>query len=144
MSGGAGKSKGILWGEYLSFQLPSPPPSMNSAYNVMFHKRRVELKPEVRRYKTLMKVYVPGFEVGELEVVDMSVSITQNWLFKNGAVKKQDASNMLKVLIDLIAEKQGWDDARLWTLSVTKVHDGACECVTVDMRKGVLNELEKT
>jgi Holliday junction resolvase RusA-like endonuclease len=121
--------------EFVSFSLPSSPPSMNSAYNVLFAQRRVEMKPEVRRYKTLMKPYVKALEVKDDEVVWMRVSVAQDWNYKNGKLKKQDVANMLKVLIDLIAEKQGWDDARLWALEVKKEQNQEKDSVAVEMGK---------
>lgn len=115
MGTGSDSTRGV------AFTLPSPPPSMNSMYNVLFGMRMVELKPEVRLYKTQMKVYVPGLRVEEKDRVGIELLVEQDWYCKNGAMKKQDVQNMAKVLIDLIAEKQGWDDSHVWEMTLRKV-----------------------
>jgi Holliday junction resolvase RusA-like endonuclease len=114
-----------------TFILPAPPPSMNSAYNVLFAMRRVEMKPEVRQYKTMMKVYVPKFNVSEGDKVSLEFKVSQDWFYKNGKMKKQDVQNMVKVLIDLIAEKQGWDDSQVWSFKAEKDHDPSTGRVSV-------------
>lgn len=120
--------------KFISFRLPTPPPSMNSAYNVLFAKRRIEMKPEVRSYKTCMKMYVPKFEVGELDKVSITMTVSQDWFYKNEGMKKQDIQNMVKVLIDLIAEKQGWDDKHVWEFTVKKFQDVIHNGVYVEER----------
>ena len=105
----------------IEFKIPRVPPSVNSLYNVMFALRRVEMKPDVRRYKTEMKVYVPAFPVEKNAVISLEFEIVQEWICKNGNWKKQDVQNMLKVLIDLVAEKQGWDDSQVWYVNARKI-----------------------
>jgi len=36
---------------------------------------------------------------------------------------KQDVHNMAKVLVDLIADKQGWDDRHVWKIEMNKFQD---------------------
>ena len=119
----------------LTFRLPSPPPSMNSIYSVMFALRRIELKPEVRLYKNNMKMYVPGWEVEKDEMVRLDLEIVGDWYFKNGAFKKADVQNVGKVVIDLIAEKQGWDDSQVWDFRATKRQSETEACVNVRLEK---------
>ena len=119
----------------LTFKLPAPPPSMNSIYNVMFGLKRIELKPEVRLYKNNMKMYVPGWSVAEKDMVSIELEVVQNWFFKNGAFKKADVQNVGKVLIDLISEKQGWDDSQVWEFRALKKHSESESCVNVALRK---------
>lgn len=109
-------------GEEVNFLLPSPPPSMNSIYNVLFGLKRVELKPQVRAYKTTMKMYVPSWNVDAMDKVGVRLEVAQNWFFKNGKYKKQDVQNMAKVLVDLIAEKMGFDDSQVWRMELDKHH----------------------
>lgn len=104
----------------VSFRLPSPPPSMNSIYNVLYHQRTVAMKPEVRAYKTQMKFFVPKMTVGTDAKVSMSFEVVQDWFFKNGKLKKQDVHNMSKVLVDLVAEKMGFDDSQVWDFDMHK------------------------
>jgi Holliday junction resolvase RusA-like endonuclease len=121
--------------EVLRFRLPAPPPSINALYNVMFSMRRVEMKPEVRLYKNNMKMYVPGWEVECGEKVDAHFEVVDNWYFKNGKFRKQDVQNVVKVLVDLVSEKQGWDDSQVWNFTATKRHSEMESCVNVTLRK---------
>ena len=108
---------------------------MNSLYNVMFAMKRVEMKPEVRLYKNNMKMYVPGWGVQVGEKVSLDLEIVDNWHFKNGNFRKLDIQNLGKVVIDLIAEKQGWDDSQVWEFSANKRHSETERCVNVVLRK---------
>lgn len=121
----------------LTFRLPSPPPSMNSIYNVMFAMRRIELKPEVRLYKNNMKMYVPSWNVEPMDKVMVELEVVEQWFFKNGKFRKADVQNVGKVLIDLISEKQGWDDSQVWGFLAKKVQSETEHCVNVTMRKMV-------
>lgn len=115
----------------IEFRLPVVPPSMNSLYNVVFALKRVELKSDVRRYKSDMKVYVPPFEVGKNQPVAMDIYVVQDWFFKNGNMKKQDIQNMVKVIVDLIAEKQGWDDSQVTSITAHKLQSDKRQYVLV-------------
>lgn len=117
----------------ISFRLPSPPPSMNSLYNVIFHQRRVVMKPEVAAWKTQMKMFVPRFSVTANDKVSMSCEVIQNWHFKNGKVKRQDVHNMSKVLVDLVAEKMGFDDSQVWSFTMSKTHSTKEACVNFQL-----------
>ncbi|MBU2052539.1 RusA family crossover junction endodeoxyribonuclease [Patescibacteria group bacterium] len=118
--------------EVLSFRLPSPPPSVNSMYQINFSRKQTYMKPEVRTYKTMMKLYVPKFNVGETDKVSISVRVHQDWFHKCGSFKKQDCQNMQKVLVDLISEKQGWEDQQVWEFSIKKVQDKNSSFVEVE------------
>lgn len=116
-----GESNGTaLDSKSVTFRLPSPPPSMNSIYNVLYNQRTVAMKPEVRAYKTQMKFFVPKMTVTDNQHVSMTFEVVQNWHFKNGKIKKQDVHNMSKVLVDLVAEKMGFDDSQVWYFAMSK------------------------
>jgi Holliday junction resolvase RusA-like endonuclease len=106
---------------------------MNSLYNVIFHQRRVVMKPEVGAYKTQMKVFVPRFSVTENDRVSMSCEVVQDWFFKNGKLKRQDVHNMSKVLVDLVAEKMGFDDSQVWSFTMTKTDSKTEACVKFNL-----------
>ena len=93
------------------------------------------MKPEVRQYKTTMKFYVPKWDLGAADKVDVSLEVVDSWYFKNGSFRKLDIQNLGKVLIDLIAEKQGWDDSCVWSFSARKTHSDTSKHVNVVMRK---------
>lgn len=119
----------------LTFRLPSPPPSMNSLYQIAYGKRQVFMKPEVRQYKTTMKLYVPQWELRPDEKVDAEFEVVDQWYFKNGNFRKLDVQNVLKVLIDLIAEKQAWCDSQVWQFAARKTHSDTERCVNVVLKK---------
>lgn len=125
----------LVEGGAVEFRLPAPPPSMNSIYNILYFKRRVEMKPEVRAYKNQAKMYVPMFSTEKSDKVGISMSVAQDWFFKNGAIKKQDVQNMAKVLVDVVAEKMGFDDSQVWTFTLEKVQDTASSGVAVKVWK---------
>ena len=119
----------------LSFRLPASPPSMNSIYNVMFAMRRIELKPEVRLYKNNMKMYVPGWDVTKEEKVSFEIEVVDNWYFNNGKFRKADVQNVGKVVIDLVSEKQGWEDSQVWNFNASKKQSETESCVNVVLKK---------
>lgn len=90
-------------GRSVTFVLPSLPPSVNSLYQIIYNQRRVELKPEYRRYKNDMKQYVPRFD----ECSEMRIDFEFNFNFKK---RRFDAANLCKLTIDLICEKLGVND----------------------------------
>ena len=97
--------------ESKEFVIPFLPPSMNSMYNVIFHQRRVELKPEVRLWKTQAKEYIPLFTPKEDSYLfKLDAVFHYNFLFKNQKMRKVDSQNLMKVLIDAVAEKNGIGD----------------------------------
>lgn len=119
----------------LTFRLPSPPPSMNSLYSIHYGKRQIFMKPEVRMYKTTMKLYVPGWDVAVTDKVEAEFEVVDNWMYKNGNFRKLDVQNLVKVLVDLVAEKQGWCDSQIWKFSASKRQSDTERCVNVVLRK---------
>lgn len=104
-----------------SFTIPSLPPSSNSLYNIMFHLRRVELKPEARLWKSNAKEYVPKWSVEQTDKLSINFLFYGSWYSKEGRLLKKDVTNREKLCLDAIAEKQGWDDSQVFYRSVSKV-----------------------
>ena len=99
--------KGANRGKEVSYRLPSLPASMNQIYNIVFGKKLIYLKPEVRRYRSDMKMFVPMPSINDWEYTELEFTVCADWFYKNGKLRKIDIQNLLKVLVDLIAEKQG-------------------------------------
>lgn len=118
------------------FTLPKLPASMNAIYNILFHLRRVEIKPEVRLWKTEMKEYIPPYQIPEGALVWISLDFHGNFYTKAGKVRVVDLSNMEKVTIDLIAEKLRFDDSQIFEKRLTRKVQDIKEQVKVEM--GVL------
>lgn len=93
------------------FTLPSLPLSHNSLYQIIFSQRRVELKDECRRWKSEMKQYVPRFVISEGSSIEITAAFYYPFHYKNGRPRRFDSANLLKLLIDTIAEKCGFDDS---------------------------------
>ena len=125
--------------ESKGFVIPFLPPSMNSMYNVLFGLKRIELKPEVRLWKTKAKAYIPLLSPHEDSYLfDINASFYYNFFYKNGKLKKVDTQNLMKVLIDAVAEKNGIGDEYFKFGSYESYHDEAeerVECVLSQVNK---------
>lgn len=92
-------------GKTVTFVLPSIPPSMNSLYNVLFAQRRVELKPECRRWKNDAKGYIPHFDLADGSTLRIDCEFSFDF-----TKRRFDSANLLKLVIDAVAEKLGVND----------------------------------
>ena len=101
-------------GEPVSFTIPSLPSSMNQIYSIIRMPGiplRVEMKPEVRRWKTESKVYIPMLKPqSDSYLFRLDAVFFYPFHHRNGKMKKFDTQNLLKVLIDAVAEKNGIGD----------------------------------
>ena len=97
--------------ESKGFVIPNLPPSVNAVYQIIFAQRRVEMKPEVRRWKTEAKEFIPRLTpLAESHLFKVDAVFFYDFFYKNGKVKVFDTQNLMKVLIDAIAEKNGIGD----------------------------------
>ena len=96
----------------MSFTIPSCPPSVNSNYNIIFSLKRVEMKPECRLWQSKAITYMPTFKPIQTlpGLLRAEVTFYYPMYSKEGKLKKKDASNMLKLLIDAISNRYGIDD----------------------------------
>lgn len=128
-SGGGGRS-----GNELRFTIPSLPPSVNALYQIIYSQRRVELRPECLRWKSDAKGYVPRFQPRDKLLVAVDATFYYRFHYANGKPRIFDAANLLKLLIDAIAEKCGFNDLLVRYGSWTSV-DSATEKVEVTLRE---------
>lgn len=97
----------------LRFTIPILPPSCNALHQVIWAQRRVELKPQIREWKYRAKEYVPRARwLSESSIIRVDVVAHYRMFTAEGKLREFDTQNVLKPLIDLIAEKQGWNDKR--------------------------------
>jgi Holliday junction resolvase RusA-like endonuclease len=95
----------------VEFIIPSLPPSVNAVYQIIFHQRKVMIKPEVSLWKTQAKECIKKIEACDGDFfIKISCDFFYDFFYQNGKLKKFDTQNLLKVLIDAIAEKNGFDD----------------------------------
>lgn len=100
-------------GKEYRFTIPVLPPSVNSLHQIIYAQRRVELKPEIRQWKYRAKEYVPRVRwESESSVIRVDTVFHYRMFTTDGKMRVFDTQNILKPLIDLIAEKQGWNDKR--------------------------------
>jgi len=105
----------------IRFQIPSLPSSINQIYAINFGQRHIFLRPEVKRWKTDMKVYIPKWKPSDTGYIRVDIDIYSNWFYKNGKVKRADLQNLEKVLIDTICEKIGIDDKFIFYKNSKKI-----------------------
>ena len=111
-------------GQEIRFTIPLLPPSVNSLHQVLWNQRRVELKPEIRQWKYRAKEYVTAVRWGsESSIIRVDVVTYYRMYTSEGRLREFDTQNLLKPLIDLIAEKQGWNDKRAKAGSWATVDD---------------------
>lgn len=126
-SGGSGRD--------CRFTIPLLPPSVNSLHQIIYAQRRVELKPEIRQWKYRAKEYVPRVQwLSELSIIRVDTIFHYRMFTSDGKLRIFDTQNVLKPLIDLIAEKQGWNDKRAKAGSWETV-DSTDEKVVVVLRE---------
>ena len=124
--------KSFITPSEVRFRLPGVPPSVNAIYSIIHAQRKVYMKPEVRKYKNDMKMIVPLWRTVEgNEVLGMEVGVYRDWYYKKGTMMRLDVQNMGKVLVDLIAEKMGFNDCQIWQFGMKKVQDWHKEFVEV-------------
>ena len=123
-------------GEVIRFTIPSLPASVNAIYQIIYSLRRVEMKPEVRSWKTKAKEYIPRFNTIPNTVLRVDTTFIYNWYYLNGKLRKFDTHNLLKVLCDAIAEKIGVDDSLMKEGSWRSIHSKVEELVQVEVRQG--------
>ena len=120
------ESEGVQVGEVLRFRIPSLPASMNAIYQIIFHLKQVQMKPEVRAWKTQAKQFVPRWKLSpqtETGFMYLNLAFHGDWFFKNGKPRKIDLPNLQKITVDAIAEKLGFDDCMVWRFDTEKVQD---------------------
>lgn len=120
----------------IRFKLTSVPPSVNSLYNVIFSLKRVEMKPEVRLWKTRAKMLIPAWKpknLNETGFLYFKMDLYTQLYAKDGVkVLKFDVQNMLKVCIDAVCEKIGIDDKFITECNVRKIQSDS-EYVEVEV-----------
>lgn len=113
------------------FKINGLPESMNSIYQILFALRRVELKPDVLRYKIQAKMWMPVWKCEPEWLYGIKMQFHGAWWYKNKNVRRVDLSNLEKVICDVTAEKYGFDDARIFEKYSWKVQNGAQSFVQV-------------
>lgn len=107
----------------MKITIPWKTPSINHLYGQ--HGVRKYLKPEAKRLREEIKKIV-NKKIGQEErpeptKLSVSVKIYENWLCKNGTVKRKDISNREKFLVDSIFDSIGIDDKLIYKHTMEKI-----------------------
>lgn len=122
-----------MGGEY-KFTIPILPPSVNALHIILWSRRKVELKPEVRKWKNDAIVFVPRITLLDNTLVQVDVVFHYRFYHASGKLRVFDTHNTVKPLLDLIATKVGVNDNRFKKGSWDSV-DSADEKVEVTLRE---------
>lgn len=128
------KTTGAIANE-VRFTLPSLPVSVNGLYQIRWSTREVFLKSECYQWKSESKKHVPRFKLADANSsVRADLTFHFPFHYRNGKPRIFDAPNLLKLTIDTIAEKCGFNDYRVRLGSWDSV-DSADEKVEVVLRE---------
>ena len=114
-----GDGNGGRW----AFTIPCLPPSQNALHDIIYSQRRVVLKPTVLKWCSDAKLFVPRIQLQSSSLVEVNATFYFSLYYANGKVRKQDSANLLKILLDVIANKVGFDDSRIRRGSWDSVDD---------------------
>lgn len=134
---------GVIVVNEVRFTIPLAFPSVNSLHNLIWSQRRVELKPEIRKWKNDAAVFIPRIVLqSELSLIQVDAVFHYRFYYANGKLREFDTHNAVKPLLDLIAGKAGFNDKRVKSGSWDSV-DAADEKVVVSLRELPLAQLTK-
>lgn len=94
------------------FVIPVLPPSVNALHNIIYSRRRVELKPEVLKWKNDAGPFIPRITLQANTLVQVDVIFHYRFYYANGKLRIFDTHNAVKPMLDLIAMKMGVNDNR--------------------------------
>lgn len=120
------------------FTLPSLPVSVNSLYQIRYSTREVFMRPECYRWKSDSKSHVPRFKIAAGSSVAIHAVYHFPFHYRNGKPRVFDVANLLKLTIDCIAEKCGFNDFLVRDGSWSAV-DSVSEKVEIVLREVVTN-----
>ena len=124
----------------LLLKLPNlVPPSYNRCLQIIYSLKYIELSREAKHFKYQVKQYM-GLWKRDLDELPLdkcyfkvSIGIAQNWICKNGNLKKEDVQNMPKLLIDAVFEKLQVDDSRIIFMDTYKLQSDTDVYTTIEI-----------
>lgn len=131
---GGDRVKCMAGGGEWRFVIPVLPPSVNSLHQIIYSQRRVVLRPEIVKWRSDIALFIPRIELSNDSLVNIDLVFHYNHWYQNGRLRKFDTHNLVKVLLDVIAWKANFDDARVKAGSWQSVHSTS-EQVQVTMRE---------
>ena len=109
----------------IEIKLPFKTPTVNHLY---WHKGNIKImKTEAKELREKIKKevikYLPFVCPNLNDGLKVAVEIHENWLTKNGEVKRKDIANREKFLVDSIFGALGIDDKFIFEHNMKKVQD---------------------
>ena len=106
-----------------TFKIPHLPPSLNQIYQIIYAHRIVQLSTEARAFKNAAKTFMPAMKFPEGAMFEVKVEVHKDWYLKGdrSKLKRQDLSNLEKLLFDTLFEHLGRDDKALIAYHLSKV-----------------------
>lgn len=114
--------------------LPFLPISMNKLYGINYRTKSVYMMNDARNFKNKCKLCIGNFPVEPEDRLRFSIEVHTDWFFKNGRVKKADIHNLIKVVVDSVSERLGFDDSQVFSFSANKIQSTENYC-TVTLEK---------
>jgi Holliday junction resolvase RusA-like endonuclease len=111
------------------WKIPFLPVSMNKLYSINFAKRCVYMTPEARDWKTKAKMCVSNFPVSKNDKLSFSMDVYTEYFYKNGNMKRSDIQNLIKISVDAVSERLGFDDSQIWSFSANKIQSSENYCL---------------
>lgn len=103
------------------WRIPLLPPSMNKLYAINYRTRSVYMTPEAREFKSKMKLFITSMPIDLEKKLSLKLDVHTDWYFKNGKLKKSDIQNLIKVVVDALSERLGFDDSLIWSFTANKI-----------------------
>jgi len=115
-----------------TFEIPLLPESVNRAYTIDIRRKTLVMTRRAWKKKSDMHIFIPRIEIKEGQLLKLEYEYHADWFFKNGSLRRRDAQNFDKMLLDVICEKQGVDDSIIIEWRGRKVQDST-EFVLVNL-----------
>lgn len=134
-----GQDSPVAWGHVVNevrFTIPLAFPSVNALHQIIYSQRKVELKPEVRKFRDDAKGYIPRIVLRSDSLIHVEATFYFKQRSRNRQLRRRDVHNAIKVILDVIAEKCGFDDCRVKSGSWNSV-DATNEKVEIVLREVV-------
>lgn len=116
----------------LLIELPFKTPTINHLYGSSFKHNRRYIKPEAKilkeKIKEQLQFSAPEFWCLDSERLKVEVEIYEDWLTKNGEVKRKDLSNREKFIIDSVFDALGIDDKFIFEHTMKKIQSEVEKC----------------
>jgi Holliday junction resolvase RusA-like endonuclease len=127
-----------------TWKIPCLPVSMNKLYSINFVKRCVYMTSEARTFKNNTKLCIGNFSTTKSDKLTLSLDVHTDWFFKNGNPKKSDIQNLIKVVVDAVSERLGFDDSQIWSFSANKIQSTDNYCtITLEKQNEEMPSVEK-